>query len=169
MTAIQMIASGVVLACLSAGAIGCSTMEPTPVSAITFGQPSPASGSMIIATGTPPGVFIPRGSGRLSIPLTVTSGRDVPWAQLWLYLYRNGNTTGNDYCGQNLPDAPTWGPFSKGQTVSVTITGFQVLASCDVTAVRAMLHTRNSGLLTPPTASETVAEATLPVSYFIRQ
>src|SRR5206468_2837532 len=114
-TAIQLIASGVVLACLSAGAIGCSTMEPTPVSAITFGQPSPASGSTIIATGTPPGVFIPRGAGRLSIPLTVTSGRDVPWAQLWLYLYRNGNTTGNDYCGQNLPDAPTWGPFSKGQ------------------------------------------------------
>jgi hypothetical protein len=101
-------ATGVLVACMLAGAIGCqSTMEPTVVSAITFGTPSPAQGSTIIATGTPPGVFIPRGSGRLSIPLTVTSGRDVPWAQLWLYLYTGGNTSGNNYCGQNLPDAPT--------------------------------------------------------------
>ena len=169
MGAARVIARSLLVACVFSGAIGCSTMEPTPVSSITFGQPSPTPGTTIIATGTPPGAFIPRGSGRLSIPLTVTSGRDVPWAQLWLYLYRSANTTGNDYCGQNLPDAPTWGPFSKGQTVSVTITGFQVIPPCDVVAIRAMLHTRNNGNLTPPIASETVAEATLPVTYFIRQ
>ena len=156
-------------ACMMVPSWACnSTTSPTPVSSITFGQPSPAAGSTILTTGTPPGAFIPRGSGRLSIPLTVTSGRDVPWAQLYVYLLAPVGDLG--YCGQNLPDAPTWGPFEKGQTVSVTITGFQVFpASCSVTGLRAILHTRNTGLLTPPTASETIADATLPITYFIRQ
>jgi hypothetical protein len=53
--------------------------------------------------------------------------------------------------------------------VSVTITGFQVFRlPCEVTGIRAMLHTRNSGLLTPPTSSETVAEGTLTVNFTIR-
>jgi hypothetical protein len=140
--------------------------EPTPVSSITIGQPTPAAGAVIQTTGTLPGAFITRGSGQLSIPMTVTSGREVPWAQLYVYLLTN-NTSG--YCGQNLPDAPTWGPFAKGQTVSVSISGFQVFQlPCQVTGVRAMLHTRNTGLLTPPISSETVAEATMAVSYTIR-
>ena len=160
---------GLLFACLVMFAVGCSgTTNPTPISNITFGQPSPASGSTILTTGTPPGAFIPRGSGRLSVPLTITSGRDVPWAQLYVYLLSPDFSLG--YCGQNLPDAPTWGPFEKGQTVSVTITGFQVYpASCNVTGFRAILHSRNNGLLIPPTASETVAEATLTASYVIRQ
>jgi hypothetical protein len=53
--------------------------------------------------------------------------------------------------------------------VSVTITGFQVARlPCTVTSVRAMLHTRNTGSLTPPIASETVAEASMPVNDQIR-
>jgi hypothetical protein len=149
--------------------VGCggNDSSPTPVSSIMFGQLSPPQGSVITTTGTTPGAFIPKDSGRLSIPLTVTSGREVPWAQLYVYLY--SGTTPNDYCGQNLPDAPTWGPFSKAQTVSVTISGFQVFRlPCTVTSIRAMLHTRNTGLLTPPIASETVAEASMTVNYRIQ-
>ena len=36
------------------------------------------------------------------------------------------------------------------------------------TGVRAILHTRNSGALTPPSAAETIADATFPIAYFIR-
>jgi hypothetical protein len=87
--------------------------------------------------------------------MTITSGRDLPWAQLYVYLL-----TADSYCGQNLPDAPTWAPC-KGETASVAITGFQVFQlPCVVIGVRAMLHTRNNGRLGPPTSSETVAEAT---------
>ena len=39
---------------------------------------------------------------------------------------------------------------------------------CQVTGIRAMLHTRNSGLLTPPTASETIAEATRTIAYSLQ-
>jgi hypothetical protein len=96
----------------------------------------------------------------------VTSDRDVPWAQLRVYLYRG--TGPMDYCGQNLPDAPTWGPFSKGQTASVTISGFQLSGPCEVTSIRAWLHTRNNGLGAPPTESETVASGSLTVNYTFR-
>ncbi|HJZ72323.1 MAG TPA: hypothetical protein VKE51_11325 [Vicinamibacterales bacterium] len=44
MTVIQPIARGAVLACIADGVIGCSTTAPTPVSAITFGRPSPPFG-----------------------------------------------------------------------------------------------------------------------------
>ncbi len=79
--------------------------------------------------------------------------------------------SGSDsYCGQNLPDAPTWAPFLKGQTAIATITGFQVFRlPCDVTGIRAFLHTRNPGLLTPPIATDTVAEGSMTVSYHLRQ
>jgi hypothetical protein len=155
-----------VLATLLATACSRNDTDPTPVSNLSIGQPTPAAGSVIQTTGTIPGAFITRGSGQFSIPITVTSGREVPWAQLYVYLLTN-NSSG--YCGQNLPDAPTWGPFAKGQTASVTISGFQVFQiPCQVTGLRAMLHTRNTGLLTPPIASETVAEATMAVSYTIR-
>jgi hypothetical protein len=40
---------------------------------------------------------------------------------------------------------------------------------CDVTGIRAMLHMRNNGLLTPPDPTETVAEATFPVSFRIER
>ena len=137
----------------------CGSTEPSPAASLTIGSPSPASG-VVQVTGS----FIPRESGRLAIPITVTSDREVPWAQLYVYLLTNDNPTG--YCAQNLPDAPTWGPFRKGQTESVTITGFQTgRVPCQVTGIRAFLHTRNSGLLTPPTPSETVAEGTRSVAW----
>jgi hypothetical protein len=145
---------------------GCaSATSPTEFGRIVIGQPTPAAGSMLTTSGTPPGAFIQRGSGVLSIPISLESGRDAPWAQLNVYLM----TADGTYCGQNLPDAPTWGPLEEGEQANVTITGFQVYRlPCNVTGVRAMLHTRNNGLLTPPTASETIADALVPVSYTIR-
>ena len=160
--------TAIALAGLLSSACGDST-GPTPMqSNLAIASPSPASGSTIhVTVGAPPGLFIPRGSGQLSVPITVTSAREVPWAQLNVYLM-----TGSDpqsYCGQNMPDSPTWGPFEKGQTVSVTITGFQVFRlPCDVTEIRAYLHTRNNGLGIPPTTSETVANGSMTVSYHLQ-
>ena len=140
-----------------------SSEAPTPVASLVIGQPSPSAGSVIRPTNS----FIVRESGTLSIPITATSDREVDWAALYVYLL--SSDSGRDYCGQNLPDTPTWGPFRKGQTVTVTITGFQVgRMPCQVTGIRAMLHTRNSGLLTPPTASETIAEATMRIAYSLQ-
>jgi hypothetical protein len=141
-----------------------SGTSPSDASTVVISTPSPAAANAVVtAVGTPPGVFIARGSGQVSIPITVTTTRDVPWAQLYVYLL-----TADGYCGQNLPDAPTWGPFPKGQAQQVTISGFQVFRTpCEVTGLRAMLHLRNNGLLTPPTASETIAEATRQVAWTI--
>jgi len=49
------------------------------------------------------------------------------------------------------------------------VTGFQLVLPCDVTGIRAILHTRNNGLLIPPTPAETIAEATIPVSFRIQR
>jgi hypothetical protein len=138
--------------------------SPTPVSTMTIGALSPPAGSVIQATGN----FLPREANRISIPVTFQSDRDSPWAQLYVYLL---STTGSSlgYCAQNLPDAPTWGPLREGQRASVTVTGFQVFQRpCNVTGIRAMVHVRNSGLLTPPTSTETIAEATVSASYTIQ-
>jgi hypothetical protein len=145
---------------------GCdSGTSPSGVSRVTIAPPTPASGSTLVTTGTTPGAFIVKDSGVVSIPISIEAGRYATWAQLYVYLM----TADGSYCGQNLPDAPTWGPLDEGQTASVTISGFQVFRlPCEVTGLRAMLHTRNSGLLTPPNASETMAEALLPVNYIIR-
>jgi hypothetical protein len=117
-----------------------------------------------VSEGSPPGAFIVRGSGQIAVGLAIRSAREAPWAQLNVYLL-----SGDGYCGQNLPDSPTWGPFVAGQTVAYTVTGFQVYRlPCDVTGIRAMLHSRNTGLLIPPTASETIAEATVSVTYQLR-
>jgi hypothetical protein len=134
---------------------------------LIISMPTPAMGSVIPVVQNGSQYFLARGSGLFSIPITVTSDREVPWAQLSVYLYDGSDGLG--YCGQNIPDAPTWGPFSKGQTASVTITGFQVSrVPCQVTSIRAFLHTRNNGLLIPPTESETVANGSLAVSYTFR-
>ena len=98
---------------------------------------------------------------------TVASDRQVDWAQLNVYLF--DGSSGLGYCGQNIPDAPTWGPFSKGQRASVTITGWQISrVPCQVTSIRAWLHIRDNGLLIPPTDSQTVASGTLDVNYTFR-
>ena len=154
------------LGCDGGSGAGPTNPAPPPVvsSAITLTQLSPSGGTIVVPEGMPPGAFIPRNSGLLSVGLSITSGREVPWAQLNVYLL-----SGDSYCGQNLPDSPTWGPFGAGQTVVYTVTGFQVYRlPCDVSGIRAMLHTRNSGLLTPPAPSETVTETTLPASYQLR-
>jgi len=144
---------------------GCgSPTEPSPVLRISTPTPAPGSVVPIIPIGIQS--FIERGSGVFSVPITVTSDRDVPWAVLRVYLYRGPGL--QDWCGHNLPDAPTWGPFAKGQTASVTISGWQLSGPCEVTSIRAWLHTRNNGLNTPPTESETVATGSLDVRYSFR-
>ena len=151
------------LAALVLAAAACDSTEPTPVSSLTIGTPAPGPGSIIPTTLRGIQYFVDRGNGAISIPITVTSGREVPWAQLNVYLYFGPGEF--DYCGQNNPDAPTWGPFAKGQTVSVTISGFQLgRASCTVTSLRAYLHTRNNGSGTPPISSETVAQGSRDVN-----
>jgi hypothetical protein len=141
--------------------IGCDEAAPTS-STLTLTNISPPSGSTVRASrGTPPGVFIDRGSGALSMDITILPAREASWAGLYVYLL----TADGNYCGQNLPDAPTWGPLRAFGSERVTVSGFQVFrVPCDVLGLRAMVHTRNTGLLTPPVASETVAEATVPVS-----
>ena len=155
--------------CLVMATSACSdSTAPTPMqSTLTIAPPAPSSGSTIhVTVGAPPGLFIPRGSGQLSIPVTVTSAREVPWAQLYVYLMTGPNAM--DYCAQNLPDAPTWAPFQKGQSVTVTISGFQVARlPCEVTGIRAFLHTRNNGSLTPPISTDTVADGSMNVSYHL--
>ena len=159
-SAIALVAALVASACGSAAA-------PSPVRSLTISMPTPASGSVIPVTLNGSQYFLARGSGLFSIPITVSSDREVPWAQLNVYLY--DGSSGLGYCGQNIPDAPTWGPFSRGQTASVTITGFQIgRVPCQVTSIRAWLHTRNNGLGIPPTESETVAEGSLAVNYTFR-
>ena len=138
--------------------------SPSGVSRLSFGTPLPSSGAAIQTTGTPPGAFIDRGSGKLSVPITIEAGRDAGRAALFVYLL-----SGDSYCGQNLPDTPTFTPLERGQRATVTITGFQVYRlPCEVTGVRAMLHTRTGGLLTPPVPADTIAEATLDVRYTMR-
>jgi hypothetical protein len=155
-----------VLAVLVMSSCG-SPEAPSAVRSLTISTPTPAPGSIIPATLNGIQYFVARGSGLFSVPITVSSDRDVQWAQLNVYLF--DGSSGLGYCGQNIPDAPTWGPFSKGQTVSVTISGFQIgHVPCQVTSIHAWLHTRDSGLLTPPTASETVAEGSLAVNYTFR-
>jgi hypothetical protein len=117
-----------------------------------------------VTQGTPPGAFIDRASGALSVTLAIRPNRDAPWAQLYVYLL-----SGDSYCAQNLPDVPSYPGVAGGRTITSTVTGFQVFRlPCDVSGVRAMLHLRNSGLLTPPTATETLADGTLPVTLRLR-
>jgi hypothetical protein len=92
----------------------------------------------------------------------------VPWAQLSVYLVSGEG--GIEFCGLNDPDAPTWRFLPSGWTTTYTVTGFQVYRlPCEVTGIRAMLHMRNNGLRLPPTPTETIAEATLPVRLSLRR
>lgn len=143
------------------GTVGCdSPTAPSQDSlTVTVGQ---TSGSTVTVPAQYPynvvgGVVMPPGAGVLSVTVAMTVAHDIPWAQLNVYLLTNGAR--DQYCGQNLPDSPTWQFIKPGWTTRVTVTGFQVYRlPCDVTGVRAMLHMRNSGLLTPPNATETIVE-----------
>jgi hypothetical protein len=154
-------------------ASGCGDSPTTPesqASRIVITAVSPPSGNTVVVPAqypynVPGGAVLPPDSGLISVSLSLRSAHEVPWAQLNVYLL-----SGSDYCGQNLPDSPTWGFLPAGWTTTVTVTGFQVYRlPCDVTGVRAMLHTRNNGALSPPTTAETIAESTLPASFLIRR
>jgi hypothetical protein len=150
--------------------IGCSDDPPTapsPVPAgITAGAIVPANGASVTATGEPPGAMLLRESNSVMVPLTLTSGRDVSFAELMVFLQEsNGNS-----CGANTPNRPTWAPLRATDRVTVTITGFQVFRlPCNVVSIRALVHTRiNPSLLTVPTPDEILADITIPASFVIR-
>ena len=151
-----------------------SPSAPTSPAAsrVVFTAVSPPPGSRIVVSEKypyifPGGVVLPPGSGLISVGLSMTSAHEVPWAQLNVYLLTGG--TNSEYCGQNSPDSPTWSFLPAGWTTAFTVTGFRVYRlPSEVTGLRAMLHVRNNGLGTPPTPSETIAEATFPVSFELR-
>jgi hypothetical protein len=155
-----------------AGCGGSSPSQPTQDS-VRITATSPAAGTTVVIPEQypyilPGGVALPPGSGLISVGFTATSGHNAPFAQLNVYLLTGGTTT--EYCGQNTPDAPTWSFLTPGWTASYAVTGFRVYRlPCDVTGFRVMLHTRNNGLLTPPTSAETIAEATVPASFQLRR
>lgn len=148
---------------------GCEESPATPenpATSLVVTAVSPSAGGTVVVPagfGSAPGVVLPMGSGLISVSLSMRSAREVPWAQLDVYLL-----SGSDYCGQNLPDSPTWRSLPAGWTDTYTVTGFQVFrVPCHVSGVRAILHTRQSGLLTPPLPSETIAETTASTSFRI--
>ena len=111
--------------------------------------PSPPPVSSMVFTGVSP----PSGS-------TILLPMEYP------YILPGGKSS--EFCGDNGPDAPTWSFLTTGWTTTYSVTGFRVYRlPCEVTGIRAMLHMRNNGLNIPPTPTETIAEATLPVSYLI--
>jgi hypothetical protein len=153
---------------------GSATAPSEPVASnLSFTATAPASGSTVVVPAAypyiiPGGVVLPAGSGLISVGVSMTSGREVPWAQLRVYLLTGG--TQSEYCGLSDPDSPTWRSLPSGWKSSYTVTGFRVYRlPCDVTGLRAMLHTRDTGLLTPPAPHETVAEATLAVNLHLRR
>jgi hypothetical protein len=162
---------GVALACAAGLGPGCADdVGPTTPTApaagarLTFVRHVPPPGAIIVVReGHPPGAFIPRGSGDLTVGLTFESHRTVPWAQLNVYLVAADGLL----CGQNLPDSPGWRPLRAGGHLSVSVTGFQVFRlPCDVIGTRAVLHTRdNPHLNTPLLPAETLAEANATVGY----
>jgi hypothetical protein len=140
---------------------------PSPLPAgITVGAIVPQNGGTIIATGEPPGAMLLRGSNAVMIPLTLTAGRDLPFAELMVFLQ---DANGVD-CGSNSPDRPTWAPFGGSARMTATITGFQVgRLPCAVARIRVILHTRNDPHLnTVPQPAQIVAETTIPTSFTIR-
>ena len=73
----------------------------------------------------------------MSVGLTLSSAREVPFGQVNVYLLTGA-------------DSPQWQPLPSGWTTTLTVSGFQVFRlPCAVTGVRVMFHTRNSGLGTP--------------------
>ena len=129
-------------------------------SVITFTGRAPSAGSTIIA-----GQLILPGSGLLDVGMSITASRELPRAQLNVYLL----TEDIGYRGQNIPHALIWQPFPFGQPVSITVEGWQIFRlPCNVTGIRAMLHSRIGVALFPPRPDQTIAEATLPISFEIR-
>jgi len=140
---------------------------PSPLPAgIVSGAVVPPNGATVTATGEPPGAMLRRGTNAVAVPLSLTAGRDLPFAELMVFLQ---DANGAD-CGSNSPDRPTWSPFRATDRMSATISGFQIgRLPCAVARIRVILHTRNDPHLnTVPEASQIVAETTIPASFTIR-
>jgi len=163
------LAAGLIGAWLAAGCAGDdkSPTQPSAAASLVISGSIPAAGSTLTPIGTPPGTFFQRGSGAFAVTVSVTAGSELPFAQLAVFLM---TADPSSPCGQNLPDWPTWKPFPSGQTVTYTITGFQVFRlPCEVTGIRAIFNTREDlhvGGFAP--ANQIVADATLPVVYHLR-
>jgi hypothetical protein len=162
-------ATTVVLLALFVSACGSDTSPAapsTPASLVISGS-TPASGSTLTPIGTPPGTFFNRGSGQFGVTVSVTAGSELPFAQLAVFLMTADPASP---CGQNLPDWPAWRPFAKGQTVTYTVTGFQVFRlPCEVTGIRAIFNTRDDLHIGGfPPDNMIVADATLPAVYHLR-
>jgi hypothetical protein len=141
--------------------------SPSGLSSVAITSTSPAAGTTLTPSGTPPGTFFTRGSGQFGVTVTITAAQELPFAQLAVFLLTSDEAT---YCGQNLPDWPTWRPFMRGQTVTYTVTGFQVFRlPCEVTGIRAVFNTRDDlhfgGV---PPANLIIGDSTLPVIYHLR-
>jgi hypothetical protein len=161
------------LAVLAAGC-DCDHATTTPdtpaTSSVVVGALTPSAGSTVVVPAAfpyiiPGGVVLPPRSNLVSVGLTLTSAHEVAqWAQLRVYLLTGESNT--EYCGLNDPDSPTWARLPAGWTTSYTVTGFRVYRlPCEVTGLRIMLHTRNSGQFAPPSPSETIAEAIVPLRF----
>lgn len=158
--------------CVVALVPACGDDAPTAPSGtptIAFRQVTPPSGgTIVVSAGTPPGAFIVRESGQLSITMDISGTRDADFAVLDVHLVAE-NPPGSN-CGQNLPDAPTWGPWIGRRAVRVTVSGFQIYRlPCDVIGIRAIVHLGpgSSGIIPMPT--RTLADGTLPVVYHLRR
>ena len=152
-------------------AAGCSDdkmpTQPSAPASVTISDSTPAPGTTLRPIGTPPGAFFERGSGAFGVTISVTGGAELPFAQLAVFLMTADPTSP---CGQNNPDWPNWKPFARGQTVTYTVTGFQVFRlPCEVTGIRAIFNTRDDLHLGGiPPANLIVADTTFPVVYHLQ-
>jgi hypothetical protein len=158
----------VLIVTAAAASAACGETSPSPENnRIAFQAPAPPPGATI-QTGTTQfgGAFIERGSGKLSIPVTIEAGTDERIARLFIYAKDASGAT----CAQNLPDTPDLSPLKHGTVQSITVTGFQVYRlPCDVESFRAVLHRRESrNLNTELTAAEIITEAMLTARYSVR-
>jgi hypothetical protein len=171
----SLVRASTVVGCLLASLSipGCSGNDngpsaPSSAASIVISSSAPASGSTLAPGGTPPGAFFQRETGTFGVTISVTAAQQLSFAQLAVFLLTSDDA---GYCGQNLPDWPTWRPFAAGQTVTYTVTGFQVFRlPCEVTGIRAVFNTRDDLHLGGiPPASQIVADTTMPVIYHLRQ
>jgi hypothetical protein len=161
----------VIIALLASGCGGASTTPDTPEqSRVTFNAVELSPGSAVVVPAAypyiiPGGVVLPRGSNHVSVDVSLLSAHTVAQrTQLNVYLLTGD--TDSEFCGLNDPDSPSWPRLPAGWTTRYTVTGFRVhRLPCEVTGIRVMLHTRNDGRTAPPSASETIAEATVPIRF----
>jgi hypothetical protein len=161
----------VLIALLAAGCGQTSTAPDLPVvSTAVVNALAPSPGATVVVPAAypyiiPGGVVLPLRSNLVSVDVSLTAAHEVAQrAQLNVYLLTGGMDS--EYCGMNDPDSPSWNRLPAGWTTRYAVTGFRVYRlPCDVTGIRVMLHTRNNGLFAPPTASETIAETTVPLRF----